>query len=122
MLFRSNSLRNWSLAASKMIFFGKLKKGANVAATSMVHEAPTRAFPRGDGRNHAQWGQPGLGLGMFRQSSVFTVSLIEPNWLFTSMENATVQTLDVQMLFGDTSEPMDSVAGQPAQFSIIVSP
>ena len=63
-----------------------------------------------------------MGYGRFRDSSVFTVSLIEPSWLYTSMENATVQTLDVRLLWGDTSEPLDAVAGQACQFSIIVSP
>ena len=66
--------------------------------------------------------QQALGVGLMRQSSVFTTTLIEPNWVYTSTENATMQTFDVQLLYGDTSEKVENVAGHPVQFTIIASP
>ena len=64
----------------------------------------------------------GFGTGPFRRSAVFTVSLIEPNFIFTSTENATMQTFDVRLMWGDTSEEVRGIAGNPVQFSIIASP
>jgi len=82
-------------------------------------EAACRKFLYGD---RSGGGSPGFGTGLLRQAPTFTVSMIEPNWLYTSMENTTVQTLDVQLLWGDTSETVDAEQGQPAQFSVIVAP
>ena len=48
--------------------------------------------------------------------------MVEPNWIWTTVEDSTVQTLDVQLAWGDTSEAVDVQAGNPVQFSIIVSP
>ena len=64
----------------------------------------------------------GFGAGPFKRSAVFTVSLIEPNFIFTTMENATLQTFDVQLMWGDTSEKVRGISGNPVQFSIIASP
>ena len=63
-----------------------------------------------------------LGFGLVRQPAVFTTTLIEPNWVYTSTENATMQTFDVQLLYGDTSEKVENAAGHPVQFTIIASP
>ena len=64
----------------------------------------------------------GFGRGSLRASPVFTIAMIEPNWIFTTVENSTVQTFDVHLLFGDTSEPVETVDGHPTTFSIIASP
>ena len=64
----------------------------------------------------------GFGEGPFKRSAVFTVSLIEPNFIFTNMENATLQTFDVRLMWGDTSETVKGIAGNPVQFSIVASP
>jgi len=50
------------------------------------------------------------------------VSMIEPNWIWCTVEDSTVQTLDVQLAWGDTSESVANEAGNPVQFSIIASP
>ena len=65
---------------------------------------------------------PAFGVGLWRQSSCFTTTLIEPNWLYTSVENVTMQTVDAQLMFGDTSETVETQTGQPVQFTIIASP
>ena len=81
--------------------------------------APSMKFPL-RGRNGV--GGRGYGIGRGRLSQVFTVSLIEPNWIFCKVENSTVQSLDVQLLWGDTSEEVQGSIGNPTQFSIICSP
>ena len=86
----------------------------NFQNVAPAHKLPYR------GRNGL--GSQSFGNGNFRLSQVFTVSLIEPNWIFCQVENSTVQTLDVQMLWGDTSDAVEAVQGNPTQFSIIASP
>ena len=66
--------------------------------------------------------QGGFGIGPHRQPSVFTVSLIRPNFIYTSVENATMQTFDVRLMYGDTSETVQGTSGNPVQFSLIASP
>ncbi len=80
-----------------------------------------RRFPRGD-MNHALAQGSGFGTGPYSKSPVFTVSLIEPNFIFTSTENSTMQTFDIRLMWGDTSEPVEGIAGNPVHFSIIASP
>ncbi len=63
-----------------------------------------------------------FGHGPFRHSPMFTTSMIEPNWLFTEIENATMQTFDCQLLWGDTNEEVDAITAQPFQISLICSP
>ena len=63
-----------------------------------------------------------FGRGSNRISPVFTIAMIEPNWIFTTVENSTVQTFDAHLLYGDTCEPVDTVDGHPVTFSIIASP
>ena len=63
-----------------------------------------------------------FGVGKYKTSPVFTVSMIEPNWIHTTVSDATVQTLDIQLAWGDTSESVVTQTGNPVQFSIICSP
>ena len=63
----------------------------------------------------------GFGAGADRVSPVFTTSMIEPNYIYTQTTDSTIQTFDVQLLWGDTSEPVHNYTGQPVQFSIIAS-
>jgi hypothetical protein len=100
--------------ASRMIRLGQ---------TTLPAPGPSAyKFPRSGTNTLGGGGSSGFGQGPFRRSPVFTVSMIEPNWIFTTMENATVQTFDIQLLFGDTSDPIDASAGNPVTFSIIASP
>ena len=48
--------------------------------------------------------------------------MIQPNFIYTSTENATMQTFDVRLMWGDTSETVESISPNPVQFSIIASP
>ncbi len=76
-------------------------------------KAPSAHFPKDT--KHFNYGP-------YRQSSTFTTSMIEPSWLFTEIENATMQTFDCQLLWGDTSEEVQATPGQPFQISLICSP
>jgi len=51
----------------------------------------------------------------------FTVSMITPQWIFTDVPNSTVQTLDVQLMWGDTSENIYADTAVPTQLSLIAS-
>ena len=64
----------------------------------------------------------GFGCSKTRNNPFFTVSLIEPNFIFTTTENTTMQTFDMRLMWGDTSETVDGLSGYPCQFSIIASP
>jgi hypothetical protein len=48
--------------------------------------------------------------------------MILPNWVFTSTVENTIQTFDIQLLWGDTCDAVTDIVGQPVQFSIIASP
>ncbi len=63
----------------------------------------------------------GFGAGMTRINPVFTTSMIEPNWIYTQTSDSTIQTFDVELLWGDTSEPIHTSNGHPVQLSIIAS-
>ena len=85
-------------------------------------QLPMKRYHRHNTRTQSGEYGAGFGIGRFRQSAVFTVSLVEPNFVYTSVENATMQTFDIQLMWGDTSEPVDCRAGNPVQFSMIASP
>ncbi len=63
-----------------------------------------------------------FGCGYNRDSPTFTTSLVQPQFLYTSTENSTIQTIDVRLLFGDTSQGVVTTSGHPVQFSLIASP
>jgi len=108
-------------SASKMIMFGITR--AQPAASIRDPKAPAYKYPKMD-RLQAEGGRPsvGFGMGVFRRSGVFTASMIEPNWVFTDTEDSTIQTFDIQLLWGDTSQAVSAVAANPVQFSIIAAP
>ena len=62
-----------------------------------------------------------FGNGIVSTSPTFTVSMITPMYIYTDVPNATVQTLDVQLLWGDTATNVDDTASEPCQFSLIAS-
>ena len=90
--------------------------------TRAIPQKPKQRYQRSSQNAYAGSLQGGFGLGPFRASSVFTVSLIEPNYVYTSVENATIQTFDVRLMWGDTSEDVVGVAANPVQFSLVASP
>jgi hypothetical protein len=93
----------------------------NPAASRFIkYQNGRHKFPRTD--DQICQATPGLGVGKLREPAVFTASMIEPNWVYTSTEDATVQTFDIQLLWGDTCDRVTDVTGHPVQFSIIASP
>ena len=110
---------NWKLAGankSRFIIFGGIKNGLNDIGEPVSRRLLRCSYPG------IYSPQPALGFGLMRQSAVFTTTLIEPNWVYTSVENATMQTFDVQLLYGDTSNKVETSAGHPVQFTLIASP
>ena len=101
--------------------FALMQRGAIEPSRHIIFRDATRRYLRGSGQRGGASSQ-GYGTGHRKQSSVFTVSMIEPNWIHCTVEDSTVQTLDVQLAWGDTSEPVNTDAGNPVQFSIIASP
>ena len=91
---------------SRMIHYG------TIDATRYPH-APAVASPR------SKFGPFHRG---FSTSPAFTVSMITPMWIYTDVPNSTVQTLDVQLMWGDTSENIvTGFSVQPFQISLIAS-
>ena len=60
--------------------------------------------------------------GFRRESGVFTVSMIQPQYVHTQMDDATIQTIDVRLLWGDTATPCFTSTSLPTQASFIVGP
>ena len=55
------------------------------------------------------------------QDPCFTVSMITPTWIYTEVPNSTVQTLDVQLMWGDTSQNVNDSCPIPCQFTMLAS-
>ena len=85
---------------SQMIHYGDLE----------FVEAPAMSLPR-----------KRFGNGVVSAAPTFTVSMITPMYIYTDVPNATVQTLDVQLMWGDTAQNVDDTASEPCQFSLIAS-
>ena len=100
---------------SQLVFIGIIDEFGNMAPAHKRYERENdyRAIGRANG---------GFGNGLTRMSSVFTMSMIEPNYIYTQTENITMQTIDLQLLFGDTSELVKGRSPQPCQISLIASP
>ena len=105
--------------ASRMIMFGIHRGLSPVQSISNPQAGAVKRFDT-DSRNFV--GDGGFGKGLHRNSQVFTASMIAPNWVFTNTQDSTIQTFDIQLLWGDTSDPLEAVIGNPVQFSIIASP
>lgn len=83
---------------------------------------PMQKFARQGFRAYGGEQAAGFGTGPFRHSSVFTVSMIEPNFVYTSTENVTIQTFHLRLLWGDTSEIVEGESPNPVQFTLVASP
>ena len=86
------------------------------------NERPMQRFHRQGTRQYGGTQAAGFGTGPNRHSSVFTVSMIEPNFVYTSTENVTIQTFHLRLLWGDTSEVVEGESPNPVQFSLVASP
>ena len=62
-----------------------------------------------------------FGLNQVVEAPTFTVSMIDPNWLYTDVPNSTVQSLSILLMWGDTNKNVTDVAGYPVQFTMIAS-
>ena len=103
-LVRNTDMNAGHRTGSRMIFFGDLQN----------MEAQARKAPR----SAKQFGLSGESM---TQAPTFTVSMIDPNWLYTDVPNSTVQTLDVQVMWGDTAENVSDDSPYPVQFTLIAS-
>jgi hypothetical protein len=86
---------------SRMIHYGD-----TVRQTAVSWAPPRKKF--GDGH-------------VASSSPTFTVSMITPMWIYTDVPNSTVQTLDVQLMWGDTAKNVDDATAEPCQLSLIAS-
>jgi len=57
----------------------------------------------------------------YGEAPTFTISMIDPNWIFTDVPNSTLQTLELKLLWGDTAEPIQDVGPYPVQVTLIAS-
>jgi hypothetical protein len=57
----------------------------------------------------------------YGEAPTFTLSMIDPNWIFTDVPNSTLQTLDMKLLWGDTAKPIYDVSPYPVQITLIAS-
>ena len=92
------TLKNHRLG-SRMIHFGDLE-----FQEALAHKQP---------KSEKQFGT--------MESPTFTVSMIDPNWIYTNVPNSTLQTIDVQLMWGDTSENVTDIGPYPVQFTVIAS-
>ena len=104
---------------SRMIMYGN---HSDKSAIDTIRDPRASAYKIPDNDSRFFLGDSGFGTGLFRQAQVFTSSMITPNWIYTSTTDSTIQTFDIQILWGDTSEEVDASVGNPVQFSIIASP
>ena len=61
------------------------------------------------------------GVDSLQESPTFTVSMIDPNWIYTDVPNSTVQSISMQLMWGDTNKNVEEVSGYPVQFTMIAS-
>ena len=111
--------QNVGAAPSRMIIYGNHSRKS---AKDTIKDPRAAAYKIPDNDSRFFQGDSGFGAGLFRQAQVFTSSMITPNWIYTSTADSTIQTFDIQLLWGDTSEQVDASVGNPVQFSIIASP
>ena len=109
---------NYNLIAAA----GPLSSLLKIGFTDYRNERPLQKFHRQGSRQYGGEQAAGFGTGPNRHSSVFTVSMIEPNFVYTSTENVTIQTFHLRLLWGDTSEVVEGEAPNPVQFSLVASP
>ena len=117
-----NELNNFDLTnvatGSRMIMFGTHPD----SVAQIVDNPHPCGYKTTTNANRGTTGDAGYGTGLYRSPEVFTASMITPNWIYTNTQDSTIQTFDIQLLWGDTSEQVDSTVGNPVQFSIIASP
>ena len=84
---------------SNIIHFGDL-----TTQTALKHKSKNQAFDNG---------------GAVSEAPTFTVSMIDPNWIYTDVPNSTLQTLDVVLMWGDTSENVVGASAYPVQVTLV---
>ena len=87
---------------SRMIHYGDLERQVALA------EKPPR-------------GKEQFDVGSYARSPTFTVSMIDPNWIYTDVPNSTVQSLSILLMWGDTNSNVEEVSAYPVQFTMIAS-
>jgi len=87
---------------SRMIHYGDI-----ATQTCLAHKNP---------REDKQFG-----MQQVVEAPTFTVSMIDPNWIYTDVPNSTLQSLNCLLMWGDTSENVEDTCANPVQFSMIAS-
>ena len=87
---------------SRMLHFGD-----PLTQTAQGHKAP---------RSSRQFGLTGESM---TEAPTFTVSMIDPNWIYTDVPNSTVQSIDVVIMWGDTSENVSGSSAYPVQVTLV---
>jgi hypothetical protein len=62
-----------------------------------------------------------FGLSQIMESPCFTISMIDPNWIYTDVPNSTVQSLNILLMWGDTNKNVQETSAYPVQFTMIAS-
>jgi hypothetical protein len=62
-----------------------------------------------------------FGLVQIKESPCFTISMIDPNWIYTDVPNSTVQSLNILLMWGDTNKNVQETSAYPVQFTMIAS-
>ena len=100
---------------------------ANGGAVLTNHRFGSRMIHYGDkltmtalaqtaGRSEKQFGR-----NTMVQAPTFTVSMIDPNWIYTDVPNNTLQDVTIQIMWGDTNENVTDICANPVQFTMIAS-
>jgi hypothetical protein len=87
---------------SRIIHFGDL-----ISQKAMAQKKPREQF--------------GIAGRAVVEAPTFTVSMIDPTWIYTDVPNSTLQSLDCLLMWGDTSENITDVCANPVQISLIAS-
>jgi hypothetical protein len=97
----NNSLTNHRYG-SRMMHYGDL-----VSMTALAEKAPRK--------------KKQFDIGTYASAPTFTVSMIDPNWIYTDVPNSTVQSISILLMWGDTNKNVEETSAYPVQFTMIAS-
>jgi len=114
-----SELHNFSLSRNGAFESGGTSETNHRFGSRMIHYGDLQylsAMAEKRPRDNKQFG-----LEQMQESPTFTVSMIDPNWIFTDVPNSTIQSLDIQIMWGDTNTNVTDVVAQPVMFTLIAS-
>ena len=109
-------LHNFSLVRAPALASGGAGLSNHKFGSRFIHfgDADGVAFAQKQSRAEKQFG-----LKQMVQAPTFTVSMIDPNWIYTDVPNSTLQSLDVVVMWGDTSENVVGSSAYPVQVTLV---